>query len=107
MQVYTGLILVNAGPMKYTLVHRISGFVSAMLKQVAEQQLQSNKDIIGMFEEQQETVLRVSQSTEECLQVSKDIIAAESQLLELQEVITRNRGVDTFLEDYRYEWLLS
>jgi hypothetical protein len=87
--------------MKYTLVHRISGFVSAMLKQVAEQQLHSNKRIISTFEQQQEIVLRVSQSTEECLQVSKDIVAAEAQLLELQEVISCNRGIDTFLEDYR------
>lgn len=70
LQVYTGLILVNAGPMKYTLVHRISGFVSAMLNQVAQQQESSNKEIIGVFQRQQETVLRVSKSTEECLQVN-------------------------------------
>lgn len=69
LQVYTGLILVNAGPMKYTLIHRISGFVSAMLHQVAQQQESSNKEIIGVFQRQQETVLRVSKSTEECLQV--------------------------------------
>lgn len=69
LQVYTGLILVNAGPMKYTLVHRICGFVSAMLNQVAQQQESSNKEIIGVFEQQQGTVLRVSKSTEECLQV--------------------------------------
>ena len=35
------------------------------------------------------------------VQVSKDIIAAETQLLELQEVISRNKGVDSFLEIYR------
>ena len=70
LQVYTGLILVNAGPMKYTLVHRISGFVSAMLNQVAQQQESSNKEIIGVFQRQQETVLRVSKSTEQCLQVN-------------------------------------
>ena len=40
-----------------------------MLNQVAKQQEASNKDIIAVFERQQETVLRVSQSTEECLQV--------------------------------------
>jgi hypothetical protein len=35
------------------------------------------------------------------VQVSKDIVAAEAQLLELQEVISRNRGIDVFLEKYR------
>lgn len=35
------------------------------------------------------------------LQVSKDIVAAETKLLELQEVITANKGVDAFLEKYR------
>jgi hypothetical protein len=69
LQVYTGLILVNTGPMKYTLVHRISGFVSALLSQVAQQQESSNREIIDLFETQQETVLRVPGSTEECLQV--------------------------------------
>ena len=76
LQVYTGLILVNAGPMKYTLVHRISGFVSAMLNQVAHQQQCSNKEVIAVFQRQQETVLRVSKSTEECLQVTFTLLSS-------------------------------
>lgn len=39
--------------------------------------------------------------TSTVMQVSKDIIAAETQLLELQEVISRNKGIDSFLENYR------
>lgn len=41
-----------------------------MLNQVAHQQQCSNKEVIAVFQRQQETVLRVSKSTEECLQVT-------------------------------------
>lgn len=101
LQVTAGLFVVNSGPMKYALVHRVAGFTAALLAQIAERQLRSNQETISSFHRQQETVLRQAQTTEECLQLSKDIVIAEEQLEKLRETISFSRNVDGFLEKYR------
>lgn len=96
-----GLFIVNSGPMKYALLHRVAGFKAALLAQIAERQLSSNQETISLFHRQKETVLRQAQTTEECLQLSKDILAAEEQLEQLRGTISFSRNVDGFLEKYR------
>lgn len=91
--------------MKYALVHRALGFKAALLAQIAERQLSSNQEIIVSFQQQEATILRQAQTTEECLQLSKDIADAELQLEELRETIAFSRDIDKFLEKYRCDVL--
>lgn len=91
--------------MKYALVHRALGFKAALLAQIAERQLNSNQGIIVSFQQQEATILRQAQTTEECLQLSKDIADAELQLKELRETIAFSRDIDEFLEKYRCDVL--
>lgn len=97
-----GLFVVNCGPLKYALVHRIDGFKAALLAHIADRQLSENQETIASFEEQQQRILRQAQTTEECLQLSKDIMTAEERLAKLQHAIAFSREVDSFMEKYRY-----
>lgn len=107
MQVIAGIFVVNSGPIKYALVHRIIGFKAALLKHVSDRQFKANQETIACFEQQQAKVLRQAQTTEECLQLSKDIVSAEEQLEQLKDVIHFSRSVDFFLEKYWCDLLLA
>ena len=101
MQVFTGMIMLNVHPMKITMLHHINSCVSALLARLEASQQASNKDTIQQFNAQEQLVLRVPASTEECLQLMKDIAATEGQLVAMQAVIAKNKLVDLFLEDHR------
>lgn len=96
-----GIFVINSGPMKFALVHRTEGFKAALLSQLSGRQLKSNQETISTFEQQKAIVMRQAQSTEECLQLSKDIVAAEEKLTDLQHMIAFSREIDDFLEKYR------
>jgi hypothetical protein len=100
LQVFTGLILVNCDPAKISMAHHINNFRDAILGQIELWQMEANVKVIRLFEEQEELIMRESQSTAECLQVTKDIANAQVQLDELRVVLEKSRQADCFLEDH-------
>lgn len=96
---YTGLIVVNAHPMKITVLHHIAACAAALLARLEARQKASNEDISAACEAQERRVLRAPATTEECLQLARDIAAAEGQLVQLRAQIGRNKEVDRFLDD--------
>ena len=94
-------MVINAHPMKFAMLHHINTCINALLRHTEQKALTSNQDIRAQFEQQEATILRPAQNTEECLQLSKDIAAAEAALEQLQAALKRNAAVATFLEDFR------
>ena len=100
-QVLAGMLTINTQPMKIALLHHTNACINALLGFVEARQRASNKEIAARFEAQQRLILRESQSTEECLQLAKDIAAAGAQLDALTAALEVNKRVDEFLHDYR------
>jgi microcompartment protein CcmL/EutN len=107
MQIYAGLVVINSNPMKFAMLRHVNACVDALLALVERRQLASNCVVAQKFEELERLILRASQSTEECLQLSKDIAAAGKELERLQAELADNQKVDVFLEDYRCTLLLA
>jgi hypothetical protein len=93
--------MVNIHPMKITMMHHINTCICALLSRLEQRQQHSNQHIIELFEDQERVILRDAKNTEECLQLAKDITAAEGQLEEAQALLAQNKLIDRFLVDYR------
>ena len=98
---YTGLVMVDVSPLKFELARHVKSLIGALLTQLVERTRASSLEIISALEHEERTVLRVSTSTEECLQLAKDIAASEALLAELTLKIHSNKEVEAFLEGYR------
>jgi hypothetical protein len=97
-----GLIVVNCNPVKISMAHHINNCRDAILGHVELRQMEANMRVIRLFEEQAEPIMREAQSTEECLQLAKEIASAQVQLDELKGVLEQSRQADRFLEEHWY-----
>lgn len=101
LQVLTGLFMVDTAPLQFEMDRHIRSLIAALLDQLCDRTTETNRDVIRQFEEQKQIVMRASESTLDCLQLTKDITAAEDQLESLKaRIVHSNEGL-AFLESYR------
>lgn len=93
--------MVNAQPMKSSMIHHINACIHAILNVVQQRNEQSYAALTAKFAELEGRMLRVAQSTEECLQLIKDVADAKSAVEQMNEELARNLQADLFLERYR------
>ena len=93
--------MVNAEPARITMAHHIDACAEAVLGHVEQRALEANARVIEAFEAAEGRVMRVAGSTEECLQIAKEIGAAQTELDDLKGTLAQSRLADRFLEAHK------
>jgi hypothetical protein len=94
--------MVDTSPLKFEMERHIRTLVAALLDQLCHRATAANQAVISQFQEQKSIVMRASGSTSDCLQLNKDISAAELQLENLKKTLSQSNESLAFLESYRY-----
>ena len=94
--------MVNTQPMKSSMAHHINACIHSVLHVVQQRNERSYSVLTARFAELEGKVLRAAQSTEECLQLIKDVAEAKSAMAKINEELAKNQQADQFLESYRY-----
>lgn len=93
--------MVNAEPARITMAHHADACADALLGHVEQRALEANTAAIDAFEAAEGRVTRVAGSTEECLQIAREIGAAQAELDDLKGALAKSRLADRFLEAHR------